>query len=159
MNRVSVECEVNGRAVAAEVEPRMLLSELLREACAATSVHIGCGQGICGACTVLLDGRTRRSCTTLAASVQGRRVETLEGLSDAGDRVTRALQAAFISNGGLQCGFCTPGMLLAARELLAENPTPDRDAIREALAGNFCRCTGYGPIVDAVEEAAKELVR
>ncbi len=150
MKRVVLACEVNGARITAEVEPRTTLADFLRDALAFTSVHIGCGHGVCGACTVLVDGRTRRGCTTLAASAHGRRVETLEGLSDASDPVIAGLQRTFLDHGGLQCGFCTPGILLAARELLARQPAPDRAEIREALAGNICRCTGYGPIVDAI---------
>jgi carbon-monoxide dehydrogenase small subunit len=157
MTRVALACEVNGAAVSADVEPRAVLSDVLREQLFLTSVHVGCGHGVCGACTVLVDGLTRRSCTTLAVSASGRRIETLEGLVDAGDPVLEALGRAFLAHGGLQCGFCTPGMLLAARELLRDESEPDRAAIREALAGNICRCTGYGPIVDAVAEAAAEL--
>ena len=150
MKRVVLECEVNGARVTAEVEPRATLADFLRDARALTSVHIGCGHGVCGACTVLVDGSTRRGCTTLAASVHRRRIETLEGLSEASDPVITGLQRAFLDHGGLQCGFCTPGILLATKELLARQPAPDRAEIREALAGNICRCTGYGPIVDAI---------
>lgn len=157
MTRVGLACEVNGRMVSAEIDPRTLLSDFLRDVLSLTSVHVGCGHGVCGACTVLVDGVTRRGCTTLAASVQGRRIETLEGLADADDDVTSALRRAFLVHGGLQCGYCTPGMLMAARELLRHEARPDRTAIREALAGNICRCTGYGPIVDAVAAAAAEL--
>jgi carbon-monoxide dehydrogenase small subunit len=157
MIRVGLECEVNGRPVSAEIDPRTTLSDFLRESLFLTSVHVGCGHGVCGACTVLVDGVTRRGCTTLAVSMQGRRIETLEGLADADDPVTSVLRRAFLARGGLQCGYCTPGMLLAARELLRNEARPDRPAIREALAGNICRCTGYGPIIDAVAAAAEEL--
>lgn len=150
MKRVALECKVNGARITAEVEPRATLADFLRDARALTSVHIGCGHGVCGACTVFVDGCTRRSCIMLAASAHGRRIETLEGLSDAQDPVITALQRAFLAHGGLQCGFCTPGILLTAKELLARQPAPGRAEIREALAGNICRCTGYGPIVDAI---------
>jgi carbon-monoxide dehydrogenase small subunit len=157
MTRVALASTVNGAAVSAEVEPRTVLSDFLREKLFLTSVHVGCGHGVCGACTVVVDGLTRRSCTTLAVSAEGRRIETLEGLIDAGDPVLEALRRAFLVHGGLQCGFCTPAMLLAARELLQQAPDPDRATIREAVAGNICRCTGYGPIVDAVAAAAAAL--
>jgi carbon-monoxide dehydrogenase small subunit len=157
MRRVPLDCEVNGRPVSTEVDPRRMLSDVLREDLSLTSVHVGCGHGVCGACTVLVDGETRRSCLTLAAAATGRSIVTLEGLSDGGDRLIGVLQRAFMAHGGLQCGFCTPGMLIAARDLLAREPTPDRTAAREALAGNICRCTGYGPIVDAVTAAAADL--
>lgn len=157
MTRVALACDVNGTRVLAEIDPRTTLSDFLRDALSLTSVHVGCGHGVCGACTVLVDGGTRRGCTTLAASVQGRKIETLEGLADADDAVTSALRRAFLAHGGLQCGYCTPGMLLAARELLLHVGRPDRAAIREALVGNICRCTGYGPIVDAIAAAAAEL--
>ena len=157
MTQIDVACVVNGVAVSAQVEGRTLLSDLLRETFALTSVHLGCGHGVCGACTVVANGVTRRACTTLAASAHGWKIETLEGLADADDPVTLALRRAFLIHGGLQCGFCTPGMLLAARALLLADPNPDRTAIREALAGNLCRCTGYGPIVDAVAAAAAEI--
>lgn len=157
MTVVRLDCEVNGRPVSAEVDPRMTLCDFLRDRLALTSVHVGCGHGVCGACTVLVNGDTRRSCTTLAAAAVDRRIVTLEGLTGADDPVTDALGRAFLAHGGLQCGFCTPGMLLAARELLLSEPQPDRSAAREALAGNICRCTGYGPIIDAVIAAAAEL--
>jgi len=157
MSRVTLECEVNGRRTAAEIDPRTTLSEFLRESLFLTSVHVGCGHGVCGACTIFVDGVTRRACTTLAASAHGRMVQTLEGLADADDPVTNALRSAFLQHGGLQCGYCTPGMMMAARELLLHETRPDRDTIREALAGNICRCTGYGPIIDAVAAAAAEL--
>lgn len=159
MRPVQLDCEVNGRPVSVRVDPRTMLCDFLRETLSLTSVHVGCGHGVCGACTVVVDGDTRRSCTTLAAAATGRSIVTLEALAVSDDPVTAALRRAFLAHGGLQCGFCTPGMLLAARELLEREPNPDRAAVREALSGNICRCTGYGPIIDAVTAAAAELAR
>lgn len=152
--KIAVTLHVNGRPVAAEVEPRVTLAAFLRDHLDLTGLHVGCGHGVCGACAVLMDGLTARACTLLAVAAQGARIETIEGLSDRG--ALRALQRTFAEHGALQCGFCTPGMLLAAHELLAETPAPSPAQIREALSGVICRCTGYGPIVDAVAAAASE---
>ncbi|HZZ50771.1 MAG TPA: (2Fe-2S)-binding protein [Pseudonocardia sp.] len=143
---------VNGRAVAARVDCRRLLSDFLRRDCALTGVHVGCEHGVCGACTVVLDGRTARSCCTLAVQADGAQIGTVEGMADRG--TLHPLQEAFWRNHGLQCGFCTPGILMVARELLSGNSDPSDREIREALAGNICRCTGYQFIVDAIKEAA-----
>ncbi|WP_088344602.1 MULTISPECIES: (2Fe-2S)-binding protein [Rhodomicrobium] len=144
---------VNGETVAAQVEPRIHLTDFLRENLGLTGTHIGCEHGVCGACTVRLDGEIVRGCLVLAVQADGKSVETIEGLSDSG--ALDELQAAFRDRNALQCGYCTPAMLLTAHELLARNPTPDRATIREHLSGNYCRCTGYQAIIDAVEIAAR----
>lgn len=143
---------VDGQPVTGQVEARRTLADFLRKDCARTSVHLGCEHGVCGACTVLLDGRTARSCCTLAVQADGAEVGTVEGLAD-GTQL-HPLQEAFWAKHGLQCGFCTPGILLTMQELLAENPDPTEAEIREGLSGNICRCTGYQFIVEAVKEAA-----
>lgn len=150
---VSVTITVNGEVMARAVEPRLSLADFLR-AEGLTGTHVGCEHGVCGACTVHLDGRTVRGCLTLAVQCDGFAVETIEGATDSG-RI-KDLQDAFIENASLQCGFCTPGMLLTADELLRDNPSPSRDEIREHLSGNYCRCTGYQAIVDAVAQVAKQ---
>ncbi len=152
MTHVSIDLTVNGRAVRETVQARMTLVDFVRERLDLTGTHVGCAHGVCGACLVLIDGVAARSCVMLAASADGRAVETIEGLSERG--ATRNLAEAFTRHGGLQCGFCTPGILVAAHALLAETTRPTRDGIREALAGHICRCTGYEPIVDAVADAA-----
>ena len=143
---------VNGERVTARIEPRKSLVDFLRETQGLTGSHVGCEHGVCGACTVRVDGEIVRGCLTLAAQVDGAVVETIEGVSDSGE--IAALQQAFLERNALQCGFCTPGMLLAAAALLKENPSPSREEIREYLSGNYCRCTGYQSIVDAVEAAS-----
>jgi aerobic carbon-monoxide dehydrogenase small subunit len=150
---VDIKLTVNGEAVAESVEPRMTLVDFLRETLGLTGSHVGCEHGVCGACTVLLDGIVVRGCLTLAVQCEGATVETIEGVSDSG--AISDLQEAFRRRNALQCGFCTPGMLLTAQELLARNATPSRDTIRAHLAGNYCRCTGYQAIVDAVESVAQ----
>ncbi|MEW2502273.1 (2Fe-2S)-binding protein [Amycolatopsis sp. CA-161197] len=155
MSSRAVSMTVNGEAVTRHVEPRRTLSDFLRKDCGKTGVHVGCEHGVCGACTVVLDGRTARSCCTLAAQAEGAEVTTVEGLAEGGR--LHPLQEAFWKHHGLQCGFCTPGMLLTVRELLADNPDPTDDEIRAGISGNLCRCTGYQFIVDAVREAAAVL--
>jgi carbon-monoxide dehydrogenase small subunit len=150
---VAISTEVNGERVDAHIAPRLNLADFLRERLQLTGTHIGCEHGVCGACTVRVDGDIVRSCLMLAVQVDGASVETIEGLSDSGEIAD--LQEAFRSRNALQCGFCTPGMLMAAQDLLRQNGTPDRDAIREHLSGNYCRCTGYQAIVDAVENTAQ----
>ena len=145
---------VNGEAVSRAVQPRRSLVDFLREDLGLTGSHVGCEHGVCGACTVRVDGRIVRGCLMLAAQAEGARVETIEGLSDRGELAD--LQAAFEARNALQCGFCTPGMLVAAQALLLEEPAPDRDTIRRHLSGNYCRCTGYQAVVDAVEAVARE---
>ena len=152
-HRVSVK--VNGKAYEREVEPRLLLSDFLRHELGLTGTHVGCEHGVCGSCTVLLDGEPVRSCLLLAIQTQGRRLETVEGL--AVDDELHPLQQAFWEKHGLQCGFCTAGILMTMVPFLAENPDPDEREIRYALSGNLCRCTGYQHIVDAVKLAAEKL--
>jgi aerobic-type carbon monoxide dehydrogenase small subunit (CoxS/CutS family) len=144
---------VNGDVLRLAVAPERTLVEVLRYDLGLTGTKQGCDEGDCGACTVLLDGRTVLSCITLAVEADGCRVETVEGIAD-GPRL-HPLQEAFVRHGAAQCGFCTPGMLVSARALLERDPTPTREAIKEALAGNLCRCTGYTKILDAVEDAAR----
>ncbi len=146
---------VNGKKVAAEVEPRMHLGDFLRERELLTATHLGCEHGVCGACTVLLDGRPVRSCITLALACEGRAVTTLEGLE--ADPAMAELRDAFSAEHGLQCGFCTPGLLTTLLEFLRDNPDPSEDEVRIAISGNLCRCTGYQGIVDAALVAAQRL--
>jgi len=153
MSGVDIQLTVNGEAIAESVEPRTTLVDCLRETLGLTGSHVGCEHGVCGACTVLLNGTIVRGCLTLAVQCDGTRVETIEGVSDSGE--ISDLQEAFRRRNALQCGFCTPGMLLTAQELLARGGRLSRDTIREHLAGNYCRCTGYQAIVDAVESVAQ----
>jgi carbon-monoxide dehydrogenase small subunit len=152
---VKVTVTVNGSQVDAEVPDRTLLVHFLREQAGLSATNIGCDTSSCGACTVLLDGRSVKSCTLLAAQADGRSVVTLEGLGNGGGELHR-VQRAFRAEHGLQCGFCTPGMVMAAVSLLEENPAPTEDEVRTALEGNLCRCTGYHNIVRAVLAAAGE---
>ncbi len=152
-SRISVT--VNGAAKTAEVEPRLLLVHLLREVLNLTGTHIGCDTTNCGACTVLLDGRPVKSCTIFAVQADGREVMTVEGLAKDGQ--LHPIQEAFHEKHGLQCGFCTPGMMLTATALLQRNPNPTEDEIRWGISGNLCRCTGYVNIVEAVKSAAEKL--
>jgi aerobic-type carbon monoxide dehydrogenase small subunit (CoxS/CutS family) len=149
---IDIVFTVNGERVARRVEPRMHLIDFLRLDLGLMGSHAGCEHGLCGACTVRIDGKIVRGCLVLAASLDGAAVETIEGVSDAGE--IRDLQDAFIERNACQCGYCTPGMLLTAADLLAANPRPSRAEIREHLSGNYCRCTGYHAIVDAVELTA-----
>jgi len=142
---------VNGVAVTRRVQARQHLIDFLREELGLTGAHVGCEHGVCGACTVRVDGRIVRGCLTLAVQANGKSVDTIEGLSDSGE--IAALQQAFHEHNALQCGFCTPGMLMAAQALVKERPDASRDEIREYMSGNYCRCTGYQAIVDAVETA------
>ena len=148
-----VSVSVNGAETSAMVEPRTLLAHYLRDDQGLTGTHIGCDTSNCGACTVLLDGDAVKSCTVLAVQADGKEVTTVEGLSGPFDGFS-AVQEGFRQEHGLQCGYCTPGMIMAATALLADNPSPSRDEIRENLEGNLCRCTGYQMIVNAVEWAA-----
>ncbi len=152
MSRHDIALTVNGEAIEAQVEPRQSLVDFLREALSLTGSHVGCEHGVCGACSVRVDGAVVRGCLMLAVQCDGAKVETIEGLSDTGEIAD--LQEAFETRNALQCGFCTPGMLLTAQELIAQVKAPDRAAIREYLSGNYCRCTGYHAIVDAVESVA-----
>ena len=150
---ISISLTVNGERVEAHVLPRLNLADFLREHLKLTGTHVGCEHGVCGACTARVDGQIVRSCLMLAVQANGATVETIEGLSDSGEIAD--LQAAFRDRNALQCGFCTPGMLMAAQDLLQHNRNPAREEIREHLSGNYCRCTGYQAIVDAVENAAR----
>jgi carbon-monoxide dehydrogenase small subunit len=154
--RVRVALVVNGRPEELDVEPRRTLADALREELALTGVHLGCEHGVCGACTVLVDRAPVRACLMYAVQADGTEVTTVEGLKDA-DGTLHPLQQAFCDHFAIQCGFCTPGMLVSALHLLEQDPQPTRERIREELSGNICRCTGYGTIVDAVEAAARAL--
>ena len=153
MTKANVTVKVNGQGREAEVEPRLLLVHFLRENLGLTGAHVGCETTNCGACTVLLDGVPVKSCTVLAVQADGRDVTTVEGLAK--DGVLDPVQQAFISKHGMQCGFCTSGMLVSAYALLEEDPDPTEEEVRAAISGNICRCTGYGKIVDSVKEAAR----
>jgi carbon-monoxide dehydrogenase small subunit len=155
--RIAVRFTVNGRAVEHVVEARRSLADFLRDDLGLTGTHVGCEHGVCGACTVLVDGRSARSCLLFAAQLEGRSVVTIEGLTPAGG--LSPLQQAFRDCHGLQCGFCTPGMIATATELLAAAVAPSAEAIREAISGNLCMCTGYVNIVRAVEQAVAAQAR
>jgi len=148
---LDIALTVNGTAVKARVEPRRHLIDFLREDLGLTGSHVGCEHGVCGACTVRVDDQIVRGCLMLAVQANGARVDTVEGLSDSGELKT--LQKYFHEKNALQCGFCTPGMLMAAQDLLRQEKKPSREEIRSHLSGNYCRCTGYQAIVDAIEEA------
>ncbi|MEH2535192.1 2-furoyl-CoA dehydrogenase 2Fe-2S iron sulfur subunit [Bradyrhizobium sp. AZCC 1588] len=154
--RYPVRLSLNGTQVEAETEPRMLLSDFLRHRIGATGTHVGCEHGVCGACTVVVDGMLTRSCLTLAAQVDGCEVQTVEGLAPSPDRLG-ILQQAFRRNHALQCGFCTAGILMSLDHYLRRNPSPREADIRDLLSGHLCRCTGYTPIIKAALEAAAEL--
>jgi carbon-monoxide dehydrogenase small subunit len=154
MNR-AISVTVNGKTHQHEVEPRLLLVHYLREVLGLTGTHVGCETSICGACTVMLDGQAVKSCTMFAVQADGASVTTIEGLATAGQ--LHAVQEGFWERHGLQCGYCTPGMIVSSAQLLDRNPDPTREEIRHGLEGNLCRCTGYQHIVEAVEYAAREL--
>ena len=151
----SITVTVNGAEHTSEVEPRLLLVQYLRDVLNLTGTHVGCDTSQCGACTVMLNGSAVKSCTLLAVQVNGAKVTTIEGLATNGD--LHPLQEGFWERHGLQCGFCTPGMIMSANDLLQRNPDPSEEQIRHALAGNMCRCTGYHNIVRAVQYAAEKL--
>jgi aerobic carbon-monoxide dehydrogenase small subunit len=153
---VHVTVTVNGREESKEVEPRLLLVHFLRDTLGLTGTHVGCDTSNCGACTVLLNGESVKSCTVLAAQADGAQVTTIEGMASNGD--LHPLQQAFWEHHGLQCGYCTPGMIMAAADLLERNPRPTEEEVREGLAGNLCRCTGYHNIVKAVMSASGQEV-
>ena len=151
---LEISLTVNGECVSERVDARTTLVDFLREGLSLTGSHVGCEHGVCGACTVRVNGEIVRGCLMLAAQCDGAKVETIEGLSDTGE--VADLQLAFEQRNALQCGFCTPGMVLTAQDLLKRNGAPTRDEIREHISGNYCRCTGYQAIVDAVESVAQE---
>ena len=151
---IPVKIRVNGKLREGEVEPRLLLVQFLREVCGLTGTHVGCETGVCGACTILVDGKAVKSCTMFSVQAGGLEVTTIEGL--ARDGQLHPVQESFWECHGLQCGYCTPGMIMAAVQLLERNGSPARDEIRHALDGNLCRCTGYSHSIDAVERAAKK---
>ena len=148
---MKVQFELNGKAVEADVLPRTHLADCIRHHFMQTGTHVGCEHGVCGACTIIVDGAAVRSCLMLAVQAEGTRVTTVEGISD--EKALTPLQASFRKHHALQCGFCTPGMLTTAHALLSEEPDADKDRIREVLSGNLCRCTGYVNIIEAVYEA------
>ncbi len=150
---MDISVTVNGERFERPVEPRRLLVHFLREDLGLTGTHIGCETTVCGACTVMLEGRSVKSCTVLAVQADGKEITTIEGMASNGE--LHAVQEAFWNEHGLQCGFCTPGMIMSVDQLLNDNPSPTRDEIRHGIEGNLCRCTGYQHIVNAVEAAAK----
>ncbi|WP_370944128.1 (2Fe-2S)-binding protein [Amycolatopsis sp. cg5] len=152
---MKVTLTVNGRQVTADCEPRRSLADFLRQDLGFTGVHLGCEHGVCGACTITLDGATARACCLLAVQAEGAEITTVEGMATDGE--LHPLQQSFRDHHGLQCGFCTPGMLATAAELLRETPSPTEAEIRERISGNLCRCTGYQFIVDSIADAAKKL--
>ena len=158
MREVSIRLNVNGQQRTATVEPRLTLADFLRERCRLTGTHLGCEHGVCGACTVLVDGAAVRSCLVFAVQVDGSEIITIEGIGSA-DGELSPVQAAFRDCHALQCGFCTPGFVVSATVFLRDHPNPSDQEIREALAGNLCRCTGYQSIVAAVRRAAETLRR
>jgi aerobic carbon-monoxide dehydrogenase small subunit len=151
--KISISTTVNGKPVQSSVEPRTSLADLVREELRLTATHLGCEQGVCGACTVLIDGQPARACITLAVCIDGSDIRTLEGLDQ--DPLMLTLKAAFHDKHGLQCGFCTPGMLISAWDLLRRKPDLNAEAIRIAISGNLCRCTGYQGIVRSIQSAAQ----
>jgi aerobic carbon-monoxide dehydrogenase small subunit len=156
-SEIEIATTVNGAAIRKRVKARQHLADFLREELQFTGTHLGCEHGVCGACAVLVDGKVVRGCLMLAVQADGKRVDTIEGLSDSG--VLADLQAAFAERNAAQCGFCTSGMLLTAHEMLATPDVESRQDIREFIAGNFCRCTGYEPIVDAIESVLQRRPR
>jgi carbon-monoxide dehydrogenase small subunit len=157
MSRHTITLTVNGEEATREVESRTLLVHFIREQLDLTGTHIGCDTTSCGACTVLLDGRAVKSCTVFAVQAHGREIETIEALAAAGE--LHPLQEGFWEKHGLQCGYCTPGMILSAKHLLEKNPDPSEEEIRWGISGNLCRCTGYNKIVEAIHYAAEKMAR
>ena len=152
--KISISATINGKPVHASIEPRTSLADLLREELRLTATHLGCEQGVCGACTVLIDGQPARACIALAVGLEGADIRTLEGLDQ--DPLMLTLKAAFHDKHGLQCGFCTPGMLISAWDLLRRKPRLSTEEIRVAISGNLCRCTGYQGIVRSIQSAAEK---
>ncbi len=153
--KLAVHLMVNGQEREVSVDTRTLLVDMLREELGLTGTHVGCGTGTCGACTVILDGRSVKACCVLAADVEGQKITTIEGVADVDE--LHPVQQAFVDKQGLQCGYCTPGMVLSTLQLLEENPDPTDTEIRAAIVGNLCRCTGYVYIVESIREAAARL--
>ena len=151
--KARISLTLNGRKMAAEAEPRMLLSDFLRHSLGATGTHVGCEHGVCGCCTVQIDGAAVRSCLTLALQAEGRDVKTVESLADSNGTLNK-LQQAFQNHHALQCGFCTAGILMSFTDFLSRNPKPTEDELRDVLSGHICRCTGYAGIMAALKEAA-----
>ncbi|MDD3654339.1 MAG: (2Fe-2S)-binding protein [Desulfotomaculaceae bacterium] len=151
-----IELEINGRAYEIPINPRDLLVDVIRKKVGLTGTKKGCGQGDCGACTVLIDGEPVLSCITLAIACQGKKITTIEGLA-AADGKLHPIQQSFVDHGAVQCGFCTPGMILTSKALLDKNPKPSEDEIKRGIAGNICRCTGYKKIVEAVSAASETM--
>jgi aerobic carbon-monoxide dehydrogenase small subunit len=154
--KTPVEVTVNKKKYKVDVDTRMILADMLREELRLTGTHIGCGTGNCGACTVVLNGETVKSCCIIAADVNGQEITTIEGISTSATEL-HPIQQAFVENQGLQCGYCTPGMVLSTMQLLKDNPNPTEDEIRHGISGNLCRCTGYQFIVQSIQDAAKRL--
>ena len=154
--KTPVRVTVNNKAYEVQVDTRMILADMLREELRLTGTHIGCGTGSCGACTVMLNGKTVKSCCILAADADGQSITTIEGLST-GAHQLHPIQEAFVQHQGLQCGYCTPGMILSSLQLLTDNPDPTEEQIRHGIAGNLCRCTGYQFIVESIQAAAKTM--
>jgi carbon-monoxide dehydrogenase small subunit len=155
MSRHTITVTINGESRSAEVDARLLLVHFIREDMALTGTHIGCDTSSCGACTVIVDGKAIKSCTMFAVQADGASVETIEGVAEPGG--LHPLQQGFWEQHGLQCGYCTPGMIMSAKALLARNPSPSEDEIRHGISGNLCRCTGYVKIVEAIQFAAEKL--
>lgn len=151
---MQIKVKVNGKEYLSEVEPMMSLAAYLRESLQLTGTHIGCDTSSCGACTIIIDGKAIKSCTILAVQADGSEITTIEGLAQNGEM--HPLQSAFKENHGLQCGFCTPGMIITATDLLQQNPNPSEEEIRNGLEGNFCRCTGYHNIVKSIQQVAEK---
>jgi len=154
--KATIEVRINGLTRTVEVDTRMIAADLLRDELRLTSVHIGCATGNCGACTMLLDGSTVKSCCILAADLEGQQITTIEGLGQDASEL-HSIQQAFVRNQGLQCGYCTPAMILSTLALLSTNPDPSEDDIRHAISGNLCRCTGYHFIIKSIEDAARQI--
>ena len=156
MKKLNIEVRINGASHMATVEPRLTLLDFIRDVAGLNGTHIGCEHGICGACSILLDGIPIRACLMLAVQADGRQITTVEGLSNS-DGTSGILQDAFIEAHGMQCGYCTPGMLISAHALLTENNNPSLDEIKDAIGGNLCRCTGYVQIIESIQLAAERL--
>jgi aerobic-type carbon monoxide dehydrogenase small subunit (CoxS/CutS family) len=154
-DKQAVSVTINGHVYTGDCEPRLTLADFIRHECGLTGTHLGCEHGVCGACTIMVDGRTARACLMLAVQADGATITTVEGLADGNE--LDPLQEAFWNNHGLQCGFCTSGMLMCATEFLKENPAPSAEEVRDRISGNLCRCTGYDSIVTSILDAADNM--